>query len=449
MLCLSRRLATSLVAALACCSRTALASPDAEPATDARPEEAASLHFQETTVTQGHPHFHAPYSGGNSLQPASEVHSSITSTLFGGVRAWPGAELYLNPELSGGSGLSQARGVAGFPNGETFRVGSAVPVIYLARLFLRQTFELGGERVRVDPDLDQLGGMHDSRRLTLTAGRFGVADLFDDNTFSHDPRTQFLNWALMSAGAWDYPADTRGYTWGLAADYTIEGVWSLRAAAVLVPKQANGLEMDTQLTQAEGLVAESEWHYSFGPRRGAARALIFLNRARMGSYDQAIAATAGAQPDITGTRRAGRIKGGFAINAEQAVTEDLGAFVRLSWNDGKNETWAFTEIDHSAALGVVQRGTPWLRPGDEFGLALIAQGISTPHRRYLAAGGLGFILGDGALHYGPEGVLEAYYRLALTRLVAFSPDYQFILHPAYNSDRGPVHVLGLRMHVEL
>jgi high affinity Mn2+ porin len=291
--------------------------------------------------------------------------------------------------------------------------------------------------------------MQDSRRLTLTAGRFGVADLFDDNAFSHDPRTQFLNWALMSAGAWDYPADTRGYTWGLAADYTVEGVWSLRAAAVLVPKQANGLEMDTEVKQAEGLVAESEWHYSLGPRRGAARALVFLNRARMGNYDQAIAAAAGTEPDITSTRRAGRTKYGLAVNAEQAITPELGAFIRLSWNDGKNETWAFTEIDHSAAVGVVERGTPWLRPDDELGLALIAQGISTPHRRYLAAGGLGFIIGDGALDYGAEGVLEAYYRLALTRLVAFSPDYQFVLHPGYNTARGPVHVFGLRMHVEL
>jgi len=169
----------------------------------------------------------------------------------------------------------------------------------------------------------------------------------------------------------------------------------------------------------------------------------------MGNYERATAAAGAVTPDITSTRRPGRTKYGFAINAEQAVTPDLGAFLRLSWNDGKNETWAFTEIDHSAAIGLVERGSPWRRSADEFGVALIAQGISTPHRRYLEAGGLGFIIGDGALDYGPEGVLEAYYRLALTQQVAFSPDYQLLLHPGYDTARGPVHVFGLRAHVEL
>ena len=416
----------------------------------APPDERFSLHFQETTVTQAHPDFHADYSGTNSLQAEGEVATSITSTLFAGARAWPGAELYVNPELSGGRGMSEARGVAGFPNGETFRVGSAEPVIYLGRLFLRQTIELGGARVWEEPDANQLGGSTSAERLTLTLGRFSLSDIFDDNAYSHDPRTQFLNWALMSSGGWDYPADTRGYTWGGAIEYTTS-VWALRAAAVLVPRSANGLEMDTQVSKAHGLVLEGERQLQIAGRQGALRLLVFLNRARMGRYDTALETSLaeGTTPDITLSREPGRTKFGFAISADQELTPELGAFARLSWNDGQNETWAFTEIDHSLALGAVENGAAWGRAADELGLALLTQGVSGPHRRYLGAGGLGFILGDGALDYGLETALETYYRLALTEPIALSADYQLVFDPAYNQARGPVNAFALRLHVEL
>jgi high affinity Mn2+ porin len=418
------------------------AEPPPPPDTE---QETTSLHFQETTVTQGHPSFDAPYSGTNSLLPEAETKTSVTSTLFGGLRLWKGAEIYLNPELSGGSGLSGAVGVAGFPNGETFRIGSAEPVIYLARLFLRQTFDLGDDEEPVAPGPNQLGGFRSSERITVTVGRFGIADIFDTNRYSHDPRTQFLNWSLMNSGAWDYPADTRGYTWGLALEYAL-GIWRIRGAAVLVPRVANGLEFDSNLGKAHGVALENELHYDLGGREGVARLLLFLNDAHMGDYDEAVRTT--HPPDITATRAYGRSKYGFAVSADQDVTDELGAFARLSWNDGRNETWAFTEIDGSVALGAVTTGAQWKRPADTLGGAVVLNAISAPHQRYLGSGGYGFIIGDGALNYGFENVWEAYYRLQLTPAIAFAADYQFIVNPAYNRDRGPVQVAGLRAHIE-
>ena len=269
--------------------------------------------------------------------------------------------------------------------------------------------------------------------------------MFDTNRYSHDPRTQFLNWSLMNSGAWDYPADTRGYTWGAAVEYAREA-WAIRGAAVMVPFEANGLRFDGNIDKAQGFALENELHYDLGGREGAARVLLFVNRARMGSYDEALAR--GGAPDVTATRAYGRTKYGFTISADQQVTDDLGVFARLSWNDGQNETWAFTEIDRSVALGGVVSGAPWKRSQDQLGGAVVVNALSSPHRRYLASGGYGFIIGDGALDYGLENVWEAYYKLQLTQAIAFTADYQFIVNPAYNRDRGPVHVAGIRAHIE-
>jgi len=408
------------------------------------PPERYNLHFQETTVTQAHPTFHAPYSGQNSLSPDAEFATTVTSTLFGGLRTWKGAEVFLNPELSGGSGLSSTLGVAGFPNGEAFRVNNPVPAIYLARLFLRQTFNLGGPEQSVDDEPNQLAGTRSSRRVTLVVGKFSASDLFDNNAYSHDPRTQFLNWSLMDSGSWDYPADTRGYTYGVSLEY-VQETFAVRGAAAMVPLEANGLEMDLHLWKAHGFVVEGQSFMTPFGRKGSARLLLFINSAHMGNYDEAIAET--RPPNIVATRRYGRTKAGFAISADQELTDSLGAFFRLSWNDGQNETWAFTEIDRSLALGVAQTGAPWKRTNDDLGVALVANGIASPHRAYLSAGGYGFLIGDGALDYSFEGIAEVYYRLALTDQVAFSGDYQFILHPAYNTARGPVNVFGLRAHI--
>jgi high affinity Mn2+ porin len=406
-----------------------------------------TLHFQQTTVTQGHPSFHAPYSGTNSLSPDGETETSITSTLFAGVALWPGASFYVNPELSGGSGVSSARGVAGFPNGEAFRIGDPTPIISPARIFLRQTISFGEQSEAVADDANVVASRRSPERLTITAGKFGIADIFDNNRYTHDPRSQFMNWALMNSGAWDYPADTRGYTWGVSVEYA-RAEFAVRAAAVLVPKDANGLTMDTRVDKAHGFALEGEVPAHFLPFPGTVRLLLFLNEARMGDYDQAIADNSMA-PDVTTTRKYGRTKYGFALGLEQQLSRYVGGFLRTSWNDGRNETWAFAEIDASVAGGMVQQGEPWSREGDEFGVAAVLNALSGPHKRYLAAGGYGFMIGDGALSYATETILEAYYKLRVASYLTFTGDYQYVTNPAYNRDRGPVHVFALRTHVEL
>jgi high affinity Mn2+ porin len=429
-----------------------LASPlRAAPAEPRDDEPSASpgwlgVHFQGTVATQAHPAFDAPYSGRNSLQPAAESATSVVLDLFTAARLWPGAELHFQPALAGGRGLSSTLGVASFPSGEVYRVGDPTPTVVLARLFLRQVVGLGGGRVEVEPGPDALGGARDRDALTLTVGKVSTPDFVDRNPVSSDPHTQFMSWGLWASAAYDYPADTRGYTWGAAADLSVSW-WSLRAGLFLEPTTANGIDLDWNLAQARGTVLEAEARYALGGRDGAARVLVFLNRARMGSYRQALAAM--APPDVTATRAEGRTKYGFAASANQDLGGGLGAFVRLSWSDGENETWAFTEIDHSVAAGAVQSGQRWGRPGDEAGVAVVASGLSSPHRQYLAAGGYGFLIGDGALRYGLELLGEAYYRLALTREISLAAHYQPIVNPAMNRDRGPVHVFTGMVHVAL
>jgi len=412
------------------------------------PDARANLHVQLTTVTQAHPSFDAPYSGRNSLSSDSEHETTITSTLFLGARLWKGAEIYLNPELSGGSGLSHTFGIAGFPNGEAFRVADAQPRIYLARVMLRQTLAAGLETESIEDDANQLGGERPVRRWTLTVGKFGIADFFDGNSYSHDPRRQFLNWADWTAGAWDYAADTRGYTWGAVIEYDDVG-WAARFGATAEPKVANGIELDKDLRKAYELTGELERSYELGGQKGIARFILFYNRARMGSYREAIDEAGGQPPDVTSTRRIGRTKWGFVVNLEQAVGSDGGLFLRGSWNDGRTEAWAYAEIERSLTLGGVRTAPLKSRPEDEAGIAFIVNGLSRDHRDYLAEGGLGFMIGDGKLTYGLESIAEVYYQAAVVQHVWLAADYQFVAHPAYNRDRGPMHVFGIRFHVEI
>jgi high affinity Mn2+ porin len=414
---------------------------------DASSESHVDVHFQLTTVTQAHPAFSASYSGKNSLSADSEHETTVTSTLFLGARLWKGAEFYLNPELSGGSGLSKALGIAGFPNGESFRVGDAQPRIYLARLMLRQTFAAGSEMEPVEEDANQLGGHRPVRRWTVTLGKFGVSDLFDDNEYSHDPRTQFLNWADWTSGAWDYSADTRGYTWGFAVEYN-DLEWAARFGATVEPKVANGLEFDKDLLHAYSLMTELERRYDLRGQKGSAKLILFYNRAGMGNYREAIQQSGGEAPDVTSTRQVGRSKWGFVVNLEQALSATAGAFLRGSWNDGRNEAWAYAEIERSITAGAVRKRPLTGRPDDEVGIAFIVNALSTDHRDYMAAGGFGFMIGDGRLNYGLEKIAEIYYKAALHKYVWLTADYQFVENPAYNRDRGPVHVFTLRLHTE-
>ncbi|HEX8023275.1 carbohydrate porin [Mucilaginibacter sp.] len=415
--------------------------------TDTTTTKRFSLHFQQTVITQYKPSFNALYSGQNSLSPISETQSSITSTLYGAARLWPGATAVFNPELSGGSGLSKTEGIAGFPNGETFRVNSVAPAIYIARLYLNQTFQWGKEKDTLADDVNQIAGLRSKRYLSLTVGKFGMADFFDDNSFSHDPRSQFMNWSLMDNGAWDYPANTRGYVMGLVSELG-QPTWTLRFAFTMSVTQANSSTWDARIGKANTQTLEFEKRYVLSGQPGTVRLMTFLNNGKMGRYREALQLDPAA-PVVDTTQRYGRHKYGFGINAEQYLTKDLGIFAKLSWNDGHTQTWYFTEIDRSVSLGGELKGTSWGRKDDVLALAFVGNGLSHDHRDYLAAGGYGFIIGDGRLNYSPEMIAELYYKInAYQKKLWLSPDYQFILHPAYNTDRGPVHVLGIRAHVE-
>jgi high affinity Mn2+ porin len=419
-----------------------------KPADDKEKEAAEpwySAHAQATMVTQDHSRFHSPYQGANSLLPVESSATSITGTLFLDFRLWEGGELVFNPEMSGGRGLSNVLGVAGFPNGEITRVGVVEPTPYFARLFVRQTFPLGDEREKVDDAVNQITGTRPVDRFTVVVGKLAATDWVDDNRYSHDPRTQFLDWALMYNGAWDYPANVRGYTYGIGLEYNTAH-WAWRYGVFAEPSIANGAPLDPHILKAQGQVMELEERYKLWDKPGKVRFLAYLNHAHMGNYDDALALMP-VNPDITSTE-AYRYKYGFGLNIEQELTKDLGLFSRLGWNDGHSESWAFTEIDRTGALGLLLKGTCWRRPNDQLGVAGVVNGLSGPHRAYLAAGGLGFILGDGQLSYDPETILETFYNFTIRQGIVVTADCQEIFNPADNTARGPVFVGSLRVHLE-
>jgi hypothetical protein len=407
-----------------------------------------TFHAQLTYQLQGHGPFEAPYSGRNSFEDREETRGSFTTTLFLGTRAWNGGEIYGNAEFFAGSGLSQVVGLAGPPNGETYRIDSTALKASMARLFLRQTWNLAetGETSTVAEGPNQVAGRDSARRLTLTAGKFSGIDVFDGNTYSHDARTQFNNWSLWANAAWDYPADTRGYTWGVALEW-FHDAWAIRGASFMEPLESNGLAFDHDVRQAHGEALEAEHDHLLAGHKGALRFLAYQNHARMGIYREAIEENPAA-PDVTATREPGRVKYGFGVNLEQALTPALGVFLRSGWNDGRTESWAFTEIERTVSAGVSMSGAPWGRPRDGFGAAFAFNGASRDHLDYLGAGGYGFMLGDGRLSASTERLLDAYYLCGVSRYAFVSLEAQHFENLAFNRDRGPVTVYGVRVHLE-
>jgi hypothetical protein len=406
--------------------------------------ETWSFHGQATTVTQGHGAFTSPYTGDHSFESRKEIRNSFTSTLFLGFRPWEGAEVYVNPEVSGGQGLSHVAGLGGAPNGEISRISSSELKLALARVYLKQVLDLGGGQEAVAGDQNQLGGSRSRRRLTWTVGKLAMGDIFDANAFSHDPRSQFLNLALVDSASWDYPADTKGYSWGMALELNWDA-WAFRAGSFMEPTEANGPYFDHHVARAHGDVIEVQHDHEIDGRAGHIRLLGYANRADMGSYRESLQASPLA-PDVVSTRQPDRLKYGWGLSADQALTGDLGAFLRAGWNDGRTETWAFTEIDRTVAAGFSLAGGGWSRPLDRIGVALAANGLSSDHRIYLAAGGLGFMLGDGRLNYGQERIIETFYASALGSHWTATLDVQRISNPGYNRDRGPVDIFSLRLH---
>jgi hypothetical protein len=354
--------------------------------------------------------------------------------------------MYFNPEMAMGMPFSNLTGLGGFTNGELAKTSGTNPTFYRARLFLRQTWNIGDEREPLAAEANQVAAKVSPRRWVLTAGNFSVADVFDDNAYSHEPRRQFMNWSIMTHGAWDYAADARGYTVGAALEY-IQPDWALRAGRFMQPKQANGLALNPRIFSSYGDVAEMEFGYQLRALPGRLRLLAFRNVASMASYSAALAETGAGAPDLNRVRDRRR-KTGIGINIEQAISRDLSLFLRASRADGKTETFAFAEIDQSLSGGLVVNGSGWTRPGDELGLAAARNELSADHRRYLRAGGLGFFVGDGTLNYAVEQIIELYYSSKLLGNLWVSINGQRIRNPGYNRDRGPANFAGLRMHIE-
>jgi high affinity Mn2+ porin len=404
-------------------------------------------HVQNTDIVQGYPGFPAKYSGPNSLPDGGETRETVSLDLMAGVRLWPGAEAHVDGMMWQGYGLGHTIGIEAFPNGEAYRVGTTVPNVNLVRAFIRQTINLGGDEETVDDDQLHLAGTQDVSRLTLTLGKISVIDIFDNNTYAGDPRTQFMNWAFVANEAWDYPADSLGYTTGFAAEL-YQPQWALRYGFFQVPRSSNGLAQDQRYFVAWGMVTELERRYCIFNHPGAIRFLAYLNQAHMGSYQDAINNfNQGGSIDIAQTR-ADRLKYGFGLNWEQEITENIGVFSRLGWSDGHTEAWVYNDADRSASLGLSVKGGLWHRPEDTFGLAGVVNALSPVHQQFFADGGTGILAGDGALNYDWEKALETYYDFIVWKTVHATVDYQFVADPAFNRDRGPISIFAARLHWE-
>jgi high affinity Mn2+ porin len=420
----------------------------ADPAQGSTPDQVWAIHAQATFVEQGHPAFTAPYSGTNSLSPDANGRETFDLTGFLGFRPWKGAEIWFNPEVDQGFGLSDTLGVAGFPSAEAYKVGMADPYVRVQRLFIRQTIDLGGAVETVDPDQNQLGGRHSGDRLVITFGKFSATDIFDANDYAHDPKHDFLNWGMADALTFDYAADAWGYTYGLVGEW-YQGPWTLRAGLFDLSTVPNSAQLDNTFQQFQW-IAEVERRYTLAGRAGALKVTGFLSRGRMGTFADAIALSEQTgEPAATALVRSYRGRGGVSFNLQQQITGALGLFVRGGLANGNVEPFAFSDADSTVSGGVSLNGKAWGRPRDVAGLGAEVNGVSRIHQSYFNDGGLGILVGDGKLpHPGPERILETYYAVPLGRFVVVSADYQFVDNPAYNKDRGPASVLAARFHVQ-
>ncbi|HZH40112.1 MAG TPA: carbohydrate porin [Gemmatimonadales bacterium] len=406
------------------------------------------LGAQITAIGQELFRFQAPYTGAKSLVPTGDVQATDTYGIYFGDRLAPGLEAYGDFEMARGAGVSNATGLAGITNGDVIRQGSANlgngP--YLARVFLRYSVAIGAGREPNDRAQDQLPGDVPANRIEIDAGKYAVSDLFDANRYANSTRTQFMNWGLFQNSAWDFAADTRGYTWGVTVAL-VRSTWAVRLGSFAMPLMANGNVFDV-FPKARG--DNLEVTLQPGTSGTVVRLLAYENHARMGVYADAVAhgVTVDSAPNIVADDRPGRTKKGLGLNVEQPLADsgNTGAFLRLGWNDGKNEDFAFTEVDRHVSAGVQLSGARWGRRADVLSVAFLLHGLSPAHRAYLAAGGQGFLLGDGKLSYGGENVLEAYYRAQFGRFIEVGPDFQWIHNPGYNRDRGPAAVASLRVN---
>jgi len=406
-----------------------------------------NVHGQFTFIEQGYPAFHSPYQGAKSLTGAAQAQDTASTTAFIGFRPWDSTKIYVDPEITQGEGLSATLGVAGFPNTEAQKASFPMPRFNLARVYVQQTFGLGGDQETIADGPNQLAGTEDVSRITITAGKLAVTDFFDNNAYANDGRTQFFNWQLFCCGSYDWTMDQISYTWGAMAELNQEA-WAFRAGYFLVPAVSNTDDFDMRFPDGE-YIGELELRYALVSQPGKLRLMAWANRANMGSYADALAEpiTTPNYPDITLVREV-RTNYGFAANLEQAISGELGVFLRASWSPGLDEIIGWTDCDESVSAGAVLKGTSWGRPNDRIGVAGVLDGLSPEARAYFAAGGLGILIGDGALNYRLEKIVETYYSYGLNAWSSVTFDYQFVADPAYNADRGPVHIFAGRFHAE-
>jgi high affinity Mn2+ porin len=418
-----------------------------------------NFHGQGTLVWQGSAPFHSPpgSTGANSLQAAANGRETIDATLYAGLRLWRDAELWVNPEIDQGHGLAETHGVAGFPSGESYKLGFSYPYARVQRYFVKQTIDLGGETQKVDADINQFAGSQTANRLVLWVGKFSVADVFDTNKYANNPKVDFLNWSLINAGTFDYAGDAWGYSYGAAAEWYQgifafrTGVFDMSAGPAGGANNADAYGLDEGFNQQQYLAEIEERHTLLG-QPGKLKITGFLIHGRMGEFSNAVttAAATGIDPSTAlALDRTYRYRPGVSINLEQQVNDWMGVFARAGWADGNVEPWDFTDIDRTVSAGVSIGGKQWGRPDDTVGIAGVINGLAPNHITYFAAGGMGVLIGDGSLtNYGLEQILEAYYSYAITQSLKVGFDYQLIVNPAYNENRGPVNVFAGRIHTQ-
>jgi high affinity Mn2+ porin len=416
------------------------------PAT-AADEESSAVHGQFTYIEQESSGFNAPYAGPNSLSPDRGAETA-DATLYLGVRLWPGAEGWINGEIDQGFGLDNTLGAAGFPSGEAYKIGKNQPYLRLPRLFLRQIIDVDGRGETVDAGANQLAGSRSPDRWVITIGKFGVGDVFDTNRYAHDPRADFLNWAAIDAGTFDYAADAWGYTVGIAIERYL-GAWTLRGGTFDLSTVPNSPHLDPGFHEFQTIL-EIERRHEIAALPGRLALTVFESRGRMGLLDDAVQLAASSRTDVNIAQvRRYRGRGGASLNMEQQLAADIGFFVRFGKAAGNVEPYEFTDIDRTVSAGLSLQGTRWQRLNDTLAIAAINNGISAARERYLNAGGLGILVGDGRLpHPAPEQIIETYYSFAVLNAAHLSFDYQWINHPAYNRDRGPVSVAAVRLHAQ-
>jgi high affinity Mn2+ porin len=425
-------------------------APAAQPAApaDSNAAQVWAIYGQATLTDQYHPAFRSEIQGKNSLDPGSRGDETFDATLYAGVRPWDGAEIWVNPEIDQGFGLSNTLGIAAFTSSEAYKVGETAPYVRIPQLFFRQTINTGGESSKVDPTLNVLGGTQTADRVVLWIGKFGVGDVFDTNAYANDGRNQFLNWALVNAGTFDYAADAWGFTYGAAAEW-YQDWWALRAGAFTLSRVPNSAALDTGFDQVQFVGEAEERHHFFG-QDGKLKLTGFLSRGRMGDYNNAIALAeqTGLPADIAAVRQY-RSRTGVSANLEQGLTDQLGFFARAGISEGGREAYEFTDVDKAFSMGLALQGKGWDRVDDTVGVAFVIDDISRRAKNFLNAGGLGILIGDGSLPLsGPEQVVESYYRYVLTSYAQVTADYQFVNNPGYDRLRGPVSVLAVRLHLQ-